>query len=116
MSDIEYPRDDKFESAIKCAISHGTYIEGLNWLMSWEHERACKSRDRAQGGLYETLFRYCIEQFDKAWREKMKSDAALIKAVSNVPGGWALAFMLRDDVTLGDFRNTLVDIIRDVKA
>ena len=116
MGEINYPTDEKFESALACAVSHGSWLEGLNWLISWEHERASKQRERAKGGMYDTLFRYCIEQFEKAWAEKVKSDDALIEAISNVPGGWALASMLRDDVKVGDFRNTLVKIVRDVKA
>lgn len=115
MSAIQYPTDDKFESALTCALSHPTYEEGLNWITNWEFERAYKARLAAGDGPYDTCFVHVIQQFSAGWSKKLGSDEELLAAVSNVQGGWTLAAMLRDDVKIGDFRDTLIKIIRDVK-
>lgn len=113
-AEIRYPKDDKFESVLACALSHPTYEAGLNWITNWEFERAYKARLAAGDGPYETCFTYAILQYNTGWAEKMKSDEVLLASISNVPGGWALASMLRDDVKIGDFRDVLIKIVRAI--
>ena len=86
---IDYPTDDRFESALTCALSHPTFGGGLNWLVQWEHENAVKRRDRAQGQPYDTCFSHVMNQFFMAWQKTGKPNPFMSGAMPEqvfVPG------------------------------
>lgn len=62
---IKYPTDNRLESKFECALSHPTFFEGMSWLITVEHERACDAR--IEKGSYETCFDFLIREFIKRW-------------------------------------------------
>lgn len=70
---IVYPTTgtDNAEGWVKCALSHPTYFEGMNWLITKEHENA-KHR-LAERGNTETCFSILIQRFTEAWIKSGRS-------------------------------------------
>lgn len=67
---IKYPTDNRLESMFTCALSHPTFLDGLNWLVQREHERAYEAR---QSGSLDTCFAYLTREFIKRWDAEGKS-------------------------------------------
>lgn len=66
---IKYPtkKSPNVDELMECALSHPTFFDGLNWLMTYEHERA-REQFLRHGG-QETLFSFFIRDFTRRWHE-----------------------------------------------